>query len=116
MRRRGPRRRGLAINGVFVTSDKALLYKNLEAQEVRNLKTLVSRYEEGLKTIERALATSGKVVVKPADGDGCAGLSLASKPEEASLALSIAKQNSRLLFCPRVHRGREPERLPTGVR
>lgn len=83
---------------VFVASDKALLHKNLEAQGVRTPKTLISRYEEGLKTIERALVAFGKVVVKPADGDGCAGLSLVSRPEEASMALSIAKQNSRLPY------------------
>ena len=83
---------------VFVATDKALLYKNLEAQGVKTPKTLVSRYEEGLKTIENALATFGKVVVKPADSDGCAGLSLVLRPEEAPMALSVAKQNSRLPY------------------
>lgn len=83
---------------VFVATDKALLCKNLEAQGVRTPKTLISKYEEGLKVIERALAAFGKVVVKPADGDGCAGLSLVSRPEEASTALSIAKQSTRLPY------------------
>jgi predicted ATP-grasp superfamily ATP-dependent carboligase len=83
---------------VFVATDKALMYKNLEAQGVRTPKTLISRYEEGLKTIENALAAFGKVVIKPADGDGCAGLSLVSRPEEAPIALSTAKQSSRLPY------------------
>jgi predicted ATP-grasp superfamily ATP-dependent carboligase len=83
---------------VFVATDKALLYKNLEAHGVRTPKTLISRYEEGLKAIERALAAFGKVVVKPADGNGCAGLSIVSRPEEAPIALSNAKQSSRLPY------------------
>ena len=83
---------------VFVATDKALLYKNLEGHGVRTPKTFISRYEEGLKTIERALAQLGKVVVKPADGDGCAGLSLVSRPEEVPVALSAARQSSRLPY------------------
>jgi len=83
---------------VFVATDKALLCKNLEVHGVRTPKTLISRYEEGPKAVEHALATFGKVVVKPADGDGCAGLSFVSRPEEASIALSVAKQNSRLPY------------------
>ena len=83
---------------VFVATDKALLYKNLEGHGVRTPKTFISRYEEGLKTIERALAQLGKVVVKPADGDGCTGLSLVSRPEEVPVALSAARQSSRLPY------------------
>ncbi len=83
---------------VFVATDKALLCKNLEAHGVRAPKTFVSRYEDGLKAVERALAHFGKVIVKPADGDGCAGLSLVTRPEEIPLALSFAKQSSRLPY------------------
>jgi len=83
---------------VFMATDKALLYRNLEVHGVRAPKTFISRYEDGLKTIERALTQFGKVVVKPADGDGCAGLSLVSRPEEVPAALSAAKQSSRLPY------------------
>jgi predicted ATP-grasp superfamily ATP-dependent carboligase len=86
----------IRVSGVKGPAELKLATPRMTVERIA--KTLISRYEEGLKVIERALAAFGKVVVKPADGDGCAGLSLVSRPEEASTALSIAKQSTRLPY------------------
>ncbi|MEM2213668.1 MAG: ATP-grasp domain-containing protein [Candidatus Nezhaarchaeales archaeon] len=83
---------------VFLATDKALMARNLELHGIRTAKTIVSRLEDGLRNIEQALYTYEKVVVKPADGDGCAGLSLVTNLDEAPLALDILRQCTKLPY------------------
>lgn len=83
---------------VFLATDKALLSRNLELCGVKTPRTVVSKFENGLEAIEEALKTYRKVVVKPADGDGCAGLCLVSDIVEARRAINIVKQSSKLPY------------------
>ncbi|MEM4576068.1 MAG: ATP-grasp domain-containing protein [Candidatus Nezhaarchaeales archaeon] len=83
---------------VFLATDKALLSRNLELCGIKTPKTIVSRFENGLEAIEKALITHSRVVVKPADGDGCAGLCLVSDMVEARKALNVVKQSSKLPY------------------
>lgn len=83
---------------VFLATDKALMAKNMELHGIRTVKTVISSFEDGLRSIERALSIHRKVVVKPADGDGCSGLSLVSSLDEAPLALSTVKQCTKLPY------------------
>lgn len=83
---------------VFLATDKALMAKNLDIHGIRTAKTIISRFDDGLRNIEKALSVHGKVVVKPADGDGCAGLSLISSLDEAHQALNAVKQSTKLPY------------------
>ncbi|MEM4653469.1 MAG: ATP-grasp domain-containing protein [Candidatus Nezhaarchaeales archaeon] len=83
---------------IFLATDKALMAKNLELHGIRTAKTMISRLEDGLRDIEQALLNYGRVVVKPADGDGCIGLSLVSSLDEALLALNTLRQSTKLPY------------------
>ncbi|MHC1627616.1 MAG: ATP-grasp domain-containing protein [Candidatus Nezhaarchaeales archaeon] len=85
-------------SAIFLASDKALLLRNLQLHNIKTPQTIISSFDEGLKNIEQALLTYGKVVVKPADGDGCIGLSVLTHPDEASMALRKARQYTKLPY------------------
>lgn len=85
-------------SAIFLASDKALLTRNLQLHDIKTPRTIISSFDEGFRSIERALMAYGKVVVKPADGDGCIGLSVVTHPDEISLALRKVKQHSKLPY------------------
>ncbi|MCS7139437.1 MAG: ATP-grasp domain-containing protein [Candidatus Nezhaarchaeota archaeon] len=85
-------------SAVFLASDKALLLRNLQLNGIKTPWTVVSSFDDGLDIIERALQMHRKVVVKPADGDGCMGLSIVASPHEVSAALKKVKQSTRLPY------------------
>ena len=85
-------------SAIFLASDKALLFKNLQLHEIKTPQTVISSFDEGIRSVRELLAKFGKVVVKPADGDGCIGLSVVTHPDEASIALRKIRQYSKLPY------------------
>ena len=85
-------------SAIFLASDKALLYRNLELHGIKAPRTTISSFDEALDDLIEALSELDKVVVKPADGDGCMGISVVSSVEEASMAIRKAKQSTRLPY------------------
>ncbi len=85
-------------SAIFLASDKALLLRNLQLHGVKTPQTVISSLSEGMRNVGEMLAKFGKVVVKPADGDGCVGLSVITHPDETSIALKKVRQCTKLPY------------------
>ena len=75
-------------------ADKAVLFKNLQNNDFPTPKTLVLNNNDSIVQIKQVLKRelNYPIVIKPADGVGCSGLSIVNK--DAQIEKAIAKANA----------------------